>query len=142
MQLRYVDYRHTITIMSTPGLFVPTYGRKSAVSEEKDGVAFTAGAKQTSRTGTTAIVKKSRPLPAKSMATSQPKRSLLPSLVFNGHIEYVQVCVSFKNYCTVVLVGGVLFAVFVVLVVVCVGVFYNGPLVVSCGLRCSIFNTF
>lgn len=63
--------------MSTPGLFVPTYGQPAKVHA----------------LGKPKI--NNRAIPSKS-AASRPivsKRSLMPSLVFNGKIEYVQVSV-------------------------------------------------
>lgn len=64
--------------MSVPGLFVPTYGKK-----ETAGQASAAKQKASSRV-----------LPPKPTAP-QPKTKQsgpgLPSLVFNGNIEYIQV---------------------------------------------------
>lgn len=53
-------------------LFLPTYGKKSSTTEKNDTVT-----KSSSR----------RVLPSTSMPT---KRSLLPPLVFNGNVEYIQ----------------------------------------------------
>ncbi|CAM9408778.1 unnamed protein product, partial [Pylaiella littoralis] len=62
--------------MSTPVLFIPTYGQPSKEQE------------------TSGRSKNSRELPSKctapSHASGSSKRSLMPSLVFNGNIEYVQ----------------------------------------------------
>lgn len=67
--------------MNSSSLFIPTYGSKKG----EDGA--TAGAsvadKDTGRT-------RRRVLPSTTV-TPQSKRSLLPSMVFNGNIEYVQV---------------------------------------------------
>lgn len=65
--------------MSTPVLFIPTYGQPSKEQE------------------TSGRSKNSRELPSKctapSHASGSSKRSLMPSLVFNGNIEYVQVSI-------------------------------------------------
>lgn len=63
--------------MSVPGLFVPTYGKSEAAGQD-------SAAKQK---------KASRVLPSKPIAPQpRTKASSLPSLVFNGNIEYIQVC--------------------------------------------------
>lgn len=84
MQYRYRVERRGPS-MSTPGLFVPTYGQPAKVH---------ALGKPKNNNG--------RVIPSKS-AASRPllsKRSLMPSLVFNGKIEYVQVSALPGRYCS------------------------------------------
>lgn len=71
--------------MSHPELFVPSYGRKS------NGEVATAGKgmrKPALSSGEAMKAKGSRRL---AMEPAVSKRSLLPKLIFNGNIEYLQV---------------------------------------------------
>lgn len=67
--------------MNSSSLFVPSYGPKKG--EDGATAAASVAGKEASRA-------RRRVLPS-TTAVPQAKRSLLPSMVFNGKIEYIQV---------------------------------------------------